>query len=348
LHSQTLTFIIDRFAAWEAAGQGRRAIGGADRLCRAFPNTEIPIRLRRQETPVQKQGKSRRALVGGMFAAALIVLSLAGSASAQLTGNFTAFQQCPWTNAEVSRCLYSVAEGGEFSVGQRKVPIVNPIVLQGGIAKSAGEFASIVAANNGVTLAPVSEPIPGGLFGIVPPEKSPPAIKGLVKALIASRLNRVDATMELAGAASNIQLSLANLTSGEGVGIRLPVKVRLENPLLGKACYVGSDSVPVMLGLTTGTTAPPPPNLPISGEPGSFEFLNEARILRLNGNTLVDNAWSAPKATGCGGALHSLVEPIVNAQLGLPSAAGRNSATLTSTLMIAAPAAVRGNDEETP
>ena len=62
---------------------------------------------------------------------------------------------------------------------------------------------------------------------------------------------------------------------------------------------------------------------------------------------LVDNAWSAPTATGCGGILSFLVTPIINAQLG-STTAGHNTAILNSELYIAAAAAVRENNALNP
>jgi hypothetical protein len=47
---------------------------------------------------------------------------------------------------------------------------------------------------------------------------------------------------------------------------------------------------------------------------------------------LVDNGWSAPSATGCGGFLvEYILDPIINASVGVPSAAGKNVAKLEST-----------------
>jgi len=47
-------------------------------------------------------------------------------------------------------------------------------------------------------------------------------------------------------------------------------------------------------------------------------------MLKLNGTKLVDNAWAAPGASGCGGFLAELLlNPIVNASPGLPAAAGK-------------------------
>ena len=81
----------------------------------------------------------------------------------------------------------------------------------------------------------------------------------------------------------------------------MPVKVHLENPFLGKTCFVGSSTSPIIWNLTTGTTNPPAPNNQITGTAGKIEFLEEGRILEAKGAKLVDNAWSAPEAIGLRG-----------------------------------------------
>jgi hypothetical protein len=114
--------------------------------------------------------------------------------------------------------------------------------------------------------------------------------------------------------------------------LSLPVKVKLENPLLGGACYIGSETSPVTLNLTSGKTAPPPPNEPISGKVGHFEFKDEFEFVEITNNTLVDNAFAAPQATGCGGLLAPVLDPVIDAKLGLPSAAGHNTAIQNNTI----------------
>jgi hypothetical protein len=283
-----------------------------------------------------------------LLVTALGTLGLAGSASAKLTGDFTAFEQCPLTNPEAGRCFYSVVEGGEIVLGTAKVALVNPVTLQGGSTKAVEGVSSLVGAANGMTLSKSPQPVPGGLAGLVPSAKAPPLVKALLKAFSASRLNQVNATLELARPANEVQLSEIHFAEEEGVGMRLPVRVHLENPLLGSSCYIGSSTTPITLEFTTGTTSPPPPNLPIKGSSGEVALLDEGRVLRLEGANLVDNAWSAPKASGCGGILSPLVTPIINGRLGLPSAAGHNSAVLKSTISVATAVAVRKNDEENP
>jgi len=127
----------------------------------------------------------------------------------------------------------------------------------------------------------------------------------------------------------------------------MPVKVHLENPFLGKNCYVGSSSSPIVFKLTTGTTAPPAPNEPISGAGGEGSFTEGTRIFNLKNNTLVDNAWSAPAPTGCGGIISFLVTPIIKAQLGTTTA-GHNTAILNNTIKLAAAATVKKVDETNP
>jgi len=95
---------------------------------------------------------------------------------------------------------------------------------------------------------------------------------------------------------------------------------------------VGSSSSPIKFELRPDTTSPPKPNEPITGNPGEVEFLEEGRILKLFNVELVDNAWSAPAASGCGGILSFLVNPVINSMIGLPSAAGKNTTRLKNTI----------------
>jgi hypothetical protein len=143
----------------------------------------------------------------------------------------------------------------------------------------------------------------------------------------------VDATTELAAPASDIGISTDNVLNEEGVGLSLPIKVHLENTFLGSECYIGSNSDPITLNLTTGTTAPPKPNEPISGKFGTYK-LNEFEGLtytEITNNTLVDNAFSAPKVSGCGGILATVLDPVIDSKLSLPSASGHNTAIQNGT-----------------
>jgi hypothetical protein len=288
-----------------------------------------------------------------MLAMALATLGLTGGASAKLTGEFARFQYCPWKTAGVVRCLHSVTTGGTVVLGNKTVTINKEVTLQGGYPEPPEEgpeagFSKLVAATNGVTLSKASLAVPGGLLGIVPPESSPPLVKALSKFFFENSLTGVNSTMELAQAASEVRVNELNLALAEGVTLKMPVKIRLENPFLGKNCYVGSSGSPIKLELRADTTSPPAPNKPITGNGGQVTFLEGGRVLRLTGSELVDNAWSAPAASGCGGILSFLVNPIINSQVGLPAAAGKNTAILKNTIHTTTAIGLKKNDEENP
>jgi hypothetical protein len=268
-----------------------------------------------------------RAVLGGV----VVGLCLPAAALAH-TGEFAKFNYCPSTTTGVAHCLYSVTNGGEIVLGKKTTPIVNKVTLQGGYSKEVEGFSTFYAATNNETLSKTAQPVPGGLAGIVPPESSPPLVKLLSKFFFENGLTGINATLELAKPASEIKLSTFNLEIGEEIALKLPVKVHLENPFLGSSCYVGSSSSPLIWNLTTGTTSPPEPNKPITGKPGFVESKDENEIIQLNENSLVENAWAAPEASGCGGVLSFLVDPVINAEIGLPATAGNNTAILNNTI----------------
>jgi hypothetical protein len=298
---------------------------------------------------MEYQSSKGKALVA-LFVVAVAVFGLAATAQAKLTGNYTKFAQCPYSNLEVKKCIYSLTKSGEVVLGSKKVPIVNTVTLQGGTGKAVEGFAPFFGASNGITLSKTPQPVPGGLAGIINcKEISDFFLRLACEVTFENGLTGLNSTLELAKPASEIVVSENNLAAEEGVALKLPVRVHLENPFLGSGCYVGSSSSPLIWNLTTGTTAPPAPNKPISGKAGFVEFLEEGRIAVSKEAALVDNSWSAPGATGCGGfPAELLLDPIINAAAGVPAAGGRNTAILKNELNIASAAAVRKNNEENP
>src|SRR4029077_2980062 len=109
---------------------------------------------------------------------------------------------------------------------------------------------------------------------------------------------------------SSIVLNGQNLLEETGTALFLPVKVKLSNPLFGESCYIGSNSAPISLPLTTGTTSPPEPNKPISGKFGKVEFKDEFGLTIVREDTLVNNSFAAPAAEGCGGIFSSIIDPL--------------------------------------
>jgi hypothetical protein len=282
---------------------------------------------------------------------AIASLALAATAAAKLTGNYTKFANCPYTNPEASKCIYSTTVGGEVVLGSKKVPIVNPVVLQGAYTEGneiTGD-SKFLAATNGITLSKAPQPVPGGLAGIVNcKEISNFLLRVSCEVTFENGLTGLNSTLELARPASEIVVNENNLAGEEKVALKLPVKIHLENPFLGEACYVGSSSSPVIWNLTTGKTSPPGPNKSISGSLGEIEFLEEGRILEAKGAKLVDNAWAAPGVNGCGGIFSFILNPIINAASGLPAEAGKNTAILNNNIFVASAFAVNKNNKENP
>ncbi|MGN6814762.1 MAG: hypothetical protein ACTHK3_01585, partial [Solirubrobacterales bacterium] len=147
-----------------------------------------------------------------------------------------------------------------------------------------------------------------------------------------------------AAPASSVKLNAVNLLLGTGTALSLPTKIHLENSFLGSSCYVGSNSNPVTLNFTTGTTSPPPPNTPITGSPGTASESAGGNLITFSGGRLVNNSYAAPGANGCGGLFSFLVDPFVNSIVGVPSPAGTNTAILEGVIKIAEPNAVRASE----
>jgi len=284
-----------------------------------------------------------KALVLGIALFAVTVsLVAATSATAELAGSYSKFAQCPYKNPEAAKCIYSTTTGGEVVLGATKVPIVNPAILQGAYTEPDKTGVSrFIDATNGVSLSKASQPIPGGLMGIVAPADASPLVKAVIALFFENDLTKASASLELARPASEIRFSEENFGGEKGPGLALPIKVHLENPLLGPSCYVGSSSSPIAWALTSGTTAPPKPNKPIRGTVGEVEFKDGGGLAETKRTTLVDNAWSAPVANGCGGPLSSLINPIVNDSASLPAVAGVNEARIDSAVSITSASAVR-------
>jgi hypothetical protein len=285
-----------------------------------------------------------------LVAVAALIVPLAVASPALATEHhpmppFAQFADCPLSNASVTQCILATTTSGEFTVGKKTVPINKTITLQGGTIpnEKTGEV-EFVGAENGETLSKTALNVPGGLFGIKPPEFLNKEQKEKFEEMINKGLTGVTETTELAKPASAIKLSTPNLIFEEGVALQLPVKIKLSNVFLGSSCYVGSESNPVILNLTTGTTSPPAPNKPIKGNKGELNIEFEGSLVVLNGGSLVDNAFSAPEATGCGAPFSGLVDKLVDSVFGVPAAAGLNTAILTGKLEDAFAPAVRASE----
>jgi hypothetical protein len=280
-------------------------------------------------------------LVGASLATMVAALVLASGALAAVhhpKGEYAQFGECPLNRTTITDCVYSVTNGGSFKLGNKTVPIVNPVTLQGGF-EGEGEAVKFFGAEGGNTLSKTPQPVPGGLLGITAPTWWPKSVQTWFNNLINEGFTGVNATVELAAPATSIKLSTENLLFESGTALGLPVKFHLENPILGSNCYIGSNSNPVQINFTTGTSGK------LKGAAGTLSFNPEFTIITISGGKLVNNVYKAPGATGCGGFLiEYLLDPLVNSIIGIPAGEGVNSAILEGKLQDAQAPAVKASE----
>jgi hypothetical protein len=256
--------------------------------------------------------RHKRLLVVGMALAASSALIVpSGAAAGTLKEELAPFAHCPVETPGVVGCVVSVTTSGEFVIGNSTVPVTKPVILQGGTLPPSVALSPPTDGTDMLSKTPL--PVPGGLLGI-----------------------------ELLGDLTGVTAT-AELTSPPEIAeaVTLPLKVKLDNPLLGASCYIGSNAQPIVMNLIRGTTNPPPPNKPITGSEGEVESKYGGQLLKNTGASLVDNSFSASGANGCGGILAPVVDLSVNLKEGLPSAAGHNTAILNGSLSIATAELVR-------
>jgi hypothetical protein len=281
---------------------------------------------------------ARKILSGGAVAAAsVLVLAMsavpAEAAAKAPAGLYAGMGQCPLNNSAMKSptnlqvgCVISVTNGGSVAIGSITVPLTSPITLQFGVywpssapviefpdGSSANVYSTVPAANGRtLTADPLQVPIPG-IANIIPGVTS------------------VFAVVELAGPIT----SFVPLATGENSPVFvMPVKLHLLNALFGADCFVGSNSDPIVLRPTTGTTSPPPPAQPITGDPGVIDVQPDPNgfqslVASFAGAKLVDNTVSVPAANGCG--LFGALDPLINRVFGTPAGAGKNTVIFSQT-----------------
>lgn len=279
-------------------------------------------------------------------AAAVVVGALAMSSSAAQaatpTGAYADFKNCPYTNTAVLSCLSSKNTSGTIKLGNASVPIApKTVTLQGGftVGDTGTTWFNAVGAD---TLVKTPLKVPGGLIGLVNTGGFSGVLIDLFNAAVAAG-NDVYATAELAGP---VQFNYINLLLElNAPAVTLPIKVHLENPFLGSGCYIGSNSNPITLNLTSGTTSPPAGVTPLVGSRGTLSSTPDGYIVTAVGAKLVDNTFAAPAATNCGFTFldKPVITAAVNLKEGLPAPAGVNSAVMQGTSKIADRAQVQAS-----
>jgi len=275
----------------------------------------------------------KRTVLAVMAMTTLFATLVAAPAMAVPKGEYAVFAECPTANAALSGCIAAKAEKGSIQFGKQTVPIVNTQTLQGGFIESElGEFTFVEAAK-GNTLTKTPQKVPGGLLGINCTEITNEGLRKSCESIFENKLTAVYATVELAAPASEIYLNETNLVTESGTALGLPIKVKLENPLFGSKCYIGSNAKPIVVDLTTGSSGS------LKGRLGEVSARAEGEILVIKDNSLVNDTIGVPAAEGCG-----LATGLVNEKLGLPSEKGKNKVNLEGTIEQTAASAAREHE----
>ncbi len=260
--------------------------------------------------------------------AALSLASLAMPAAAAVPATtpattpgapYTGMGDCPLSTAAMTAptnqlvaCFTAVVASGSMTIGTNTVAFTSTTLQFGAYLppgapvvtlpdKSSGQVFTTVAPADGKELVadPVEVPIPG-LINFLPGVTS------------------VYAQVQSAGPITDF----VPVAIGKPYPVfTLPIKIKLTGAFMGNDCYIGSDAHPI----TLRPMATNPGTAGIAPDPHG----HRAVVVSATGATLADGTFAVPAASGCG--LFGLLDPIVNAVFGLPSAAGANAVTFSGT-----------------
>lgn len=260
-------------------------------------------------------------------AAASLALVTPTASAATLAGAWAPLDRCPVDDPAMlaadgasvaALCLSSTSTAGTFTIG-RTALTTGRTDLQVGVLNQGGTYSVVAPRSGAVVGDPVD--IPGGLLGLMCPSNIP-VISDICRQAENSPLNRVTATIQSAGAPTDF-----NLAAGVGTGtpiITLPVKIKLDNPLLGSNCYIGSNSNPILLKPANLTR--PTARVVRFNADGTPNATGEMGYLSVSGASQADTTFAVPRASGCG--LLGILSGAVDLKQGLPSPAGSNSLVL--------------------
>ncbi|MFE6287484.1 hypothetical protein [Streptomyces sp. NPDC057877] len=267
----------------------------------------------------------------GTALAAFAATGTATAAAAQPNGEWAPFTRCPVDApvmlaadglAKTPQCVVAASASGSIKLGNTTVT-TGKTNLQMGVIQNSDGTSTVVAPAGGALLAD-SATVPGGLLGLMCPSDMP-GVTAICEQLSNSTLNKITATVESVGTPYAFNQT-AGIVTGEPI-VALPVRIHLQNPILGDNCYIGSRSNPIVLRPENLTF----PDFGISFFNGDGTTADDGEMSRINltGATQNDDGFAVPGATGCGLGL-GLVNAAVNAKTGLPAPAGSNNLTLNS------------------
>lgn len=220
---------------------------------------------------------------------------------------------------------------GQVKFGGIESPISEPVTLRqvmglGGagvtpIAEGDGE------GSGGTSLPPVK--VPGGLLGALG------LYQGILQPIIDALepINGVTGDIQTVGEMALSSPDVLAFIAGEGLltTAELPIKVKINNLLLGETCYIGSDENPVTFNLPVTLTGG---YHAAGGEPGPNPLVpGKTAWARLD---VTDDTFDIPAAQDCGllgvgKALNdaglsqlNVFDATINQSVGLPSPSGNN------------------------
>jgi hypothetical protein len=243
-----------------------------------------------------------------------------------LNGDWAPFNRCPVDSptmlaadgeTSAALCFADNSPSGSLKIGNLTVATKDSNHQFGIISKEG--LTVVESASPGLEDEPVE--VPGGLQGLICPSE-----ERFVRHICRKyhhgwwddRANEVTLTIEQAGPLSNFNLFAG---AGQPVGSQ-PVKIHLQNWLLGDDCYLGSDAEPIVL-------QPMNLSLPVGGfdhfesngtplPAGSTSRMGRFAFL----NTQGAGFFAVPAASGCG--FRGVFDQAIDGKVGLPSPAANN------------------------
>ncbi len=290
-----------------------------------------------------RAGVRRSAVLRLAAVTALVLLATVGAGAAAAAPNPWQFLYgCPVDNAAMlavpagspSSCVDLAGHDSNYNVGSKHTP-ADYIDLTFGLPTGLGQPGTAVRGSfyDAVGPFPVGPSLKLPFFdfcSIYPffslswreceagldPISNLNSAEGTVDGL-AYNLTGMAAKLELAGAPSDFDP--AAIQSPGAQALTLPVKLALTAPGVGKTCSVGTDTAPIVLHLKAIT---PATQTATAADPNGYPVAFTTYSL----NELGDTSFREPGASGCGPS--GLLDGVVDALLGLPRAAGKNSFTM--------------------
>jgi hypothetical protein len=273
-----------------------------------------------------------------------------------LSGDWAGLNRCPVDNptmlaadglTNIAFCLTVASPNGSLTIGGLTLPTKASDLQAGVVLNETDGSATLVSPADGAAENESIE-VPNGLQALICPSHGrlswrvcrPPRHDGRDYEH-SSQLTNLTVSMVPAGEPSNFSL-FAGLSLNQPL-LSLPVKLHLQNRLLGNRCYIGSDAEPIVIQPENITE--PAVHFEAfdgNGTPDPNGLMTLIQLVDTQGSS----SFAVPAATGCG--FMGIFDEAIDNHMGLPSAAGKNSLVFneakTVLVAISTPEGVAPND----